>query len=517
MTKSVTIVGGGTAGWITAAYLARMLSTDLAGGVTIKLIESPDIGIIGVGEGTFPSIRKTLNRIGLDESRLFREANATFKQGVRFVNWRKDSDVYYHLFQPANKPRGLDLLPYWLLGAGGDKPWSAACNVQQRMVEAMLAPKLATHEDYAGPLAYAYHFDAVEFAAVLRRHAVGLGVVHLSDTVTQVRVSGDGAITSLLTHGHGVQTADLYIDCTGFRAQLIGEALKIPFTSRRDALFVDRAVAIQVPYERPDAPIASCTIATAQEAGWTWDIGLSSRRGLGYVYSSDHTSDDRAEALLRAHIGPAAATLNARVLKFEAGYRKVQWRKNCVAIGLSCGFIEPLEATGIGFAENAALVLAALFPWSGEMETSARQYNEIMAKRYENVIDFIKLHYCLTERRDTDFWRDNVEPASVSSGLRERLERWRYRMPDFLDVDYNHDTFIEGNWRQVLYGMGFFTDLSTRKGAYRYFDEARAEFAEIQRQADYGLTVMPSHRALIEQIQRGDLQRPQPNQNLEHA
>jgi len=507
LAKRIIIVGGGTAGWISAAYMARMLSANLETGVQISLIESPDIGTIGVGEGTFPSIRKTLSRIGLSETELIRAANVTLKQGIRFVDWRVPpangrSEHYLHPFQIAEQSSGMDLLPYWLAGVAGDRSWADVSTVQASVVYNSRAPKLITHADYAAPLNYAYHFDAVEFAAVLRRRALEQGVKRIIDTVDEVRLTPDGAIAGLLTRENGEQTADIYIDCTGFRAQLIGKALNIPFQSLQSELFTDRAVAIQVPYDTPNANIPSYTISTAQEAGWTWDIGLTNRRGTGYVYSSSHTTDERAERVLRNHIGPQAEGLDARIIKFEPGYRHIQWHKNCVAIGLSSGFIEPLEATGIGFAEIAAVIFCGLFPWTGPVDLGASQFNAQMDQRYRGVADFIKLHYCITQRRDSDFWSDNTEAASISDGLAARLEQWRYRPPSFLDIDLKHDIFTEHNWQYVLYGMGFKTDLGDRHGALRFFEDARAEFADIQRQSAYALKIMPRHRDLIEQVRQ---------------
>jgi tryptophan 7-halogenase len=498
MRRKVLIVGGGSAGWITAAYLARQLSADLPGGIELTLIESPDIDPIGVGEGTFPSIVNTLSRIGLDESLLFQEADATYKQGVSFVNWVRGSDNYYHLFQPASKPNGLDLLPYWLLGEAGDVPWSSVASVQSRIVEACKAPKQFAQEGSSRSLAYAYHFDATAFAGILRRHATRMGVKHISDTVVGVQRSEDGAIHCVYTEKNGSIDADLYIDCSGFSARLIGKTLGMPFTSCRHQLFTDRAVVIQQPYADLQKPIPSCTYATACEAGWMWDIGLRSRRGVGYVYSSSHSSDQDAIKQLTAYLGAAENSIEPRQIKFEAGYRKVQWYKNCVAIGLSAGFMEPLEATGLGLVESAAQTLAALFPWAGPMETAAHQFNQKMVRRYDNLVDFIKVHYCLSQRRDSDFWIDNCDSRSIPDSLQERLENWRYRTPDVIDIDYGHDTFIEGNWRQVLYGMGFRTDLSARYGAYRYHEAARKAFSDINRQADYAISILPSHRDLIE-------------------
>lgn len=506
MTKRVLIVGGGTAGWITAGYLASTLGAQARDGVRITLVESADIGILGVGEGTFPTIRKTLKRIGVDEAALLRQCGATLKQGAKFAHWRYapgqgQPDHYLHSFQVTHQPTGLDLLPYWLLGVAGDNVnWDEVNTPQKRVADACRAPKLITHENYAAPLNYAYHFDAVSLAKFLREFVISRGVRHIIDTVDAVNLMEDGSIQSVTTREHGALEADLFIDCTGFRAQLIGAALNVPYKSCRSVLFCDSALALQVPYEQPRSPIASYTISTAHEAGWTWDIGLEARRGIGYVFSSDHTDSTRAEETLRRYVGEAGDALPARLIKFNAGYREINWKKNCVAIGLSSGFFEPLEATGIIFTEIAAVMLSNLFPWGGNFETAARQYNEIMRRRYERALDFIKLHYCLTERRDTQFWRDNVAASSIPESLHELLERWRFRPPDAIDIDLNVDIFTEASWQYVLYGMGYKTDLRPRAGVLKYYDEARAAFAEIQRQGEYATRTLPTNRELIEAV-----------------
>lgn len=499
MKKQILIIGGGTAGWLTAGYLAKRLSADLPGGVDIRLVESSAIGILGVGEGTFPTIRKTLATIGVDEAELVRRCGATFKQGAKFVNWRTGGgDQYFHAFQTADERSGLDLLPYWLLGAAGNQGWDEVSTPQRKAADAHRAPKLPAHPDYAGPLNYAFHFDAVMLAELLRDQSVANGVAHLIDSVTEVLVAEDGAIAGVRTEANDVLRADLYIDCTGFRAELIGKALGVPYRSCRDVLFCDSAMAIQVPYPATDSPIASATISTAQEAGWIWDIGLDHRRGIGHVFSSAHTDDAGAEAALRAYIGSAADGLEMRKFSFEAGYREINWHKNCVAIGLSSGFFEPLEATGIVFSEVAAALVANLFPWGGDYETSARQFNVIMRRRYERALDFIKMHYLLTQRHDTAFWRDNVEPGSARDSLHELLDRWRFRPPNELDTDPNIDIFPDASWQYVLYGMGWKTDLSAKAGSYRYFDDARAAFAEVRRQGDYAVANLPTNRQLVD-------------------
>lgn len=509
LSKRILIVGGGTAGWLTAGYLARTLGGQSPGGVEIILVESAEIGILGVGlgEGALPTIRRTLRCIGIDEATLIREASATFKQGARFVHWRFEPgagqpDHYLHSFQVPQEPSGLDLLPYWLLGAAGESEWSQVNTPQKIAADAGCAPKLITHPDYVATLNYAYHFDAAKLVGVLRNAATGLGVRHVVDTIDEVSLTEGGAIDAVRGRASGPMTADLYVDCTGVRAKLIGQALKSPYKSCRSALFCDSALTMQVPYERPDAPIASYTISTAQEAGWIWDIGLDSRRGIGHVFSSDHTDAETAERVLRDYVGEAGERGDVRHIKFEAGYRETSWVKNCVAIGLSSGFFEPLEATGIVFAEVAAVMLAKLFPWGGEMETAARQYNALMRRRYERALDFIKLHYCISERRDTAFWRDNVEASTVPDSLHDLLDRWRFRPPDAIDIDPNVDIFTEASWRYVLYGMGYRTDLGPKAGAYRYFDEARAAFADILQQADHACQNLPTHRELVELVQR---------------
>lgn len=506
MKKRVLIVGGGTAGWLTAGYLAKRLSADLPGGADIALVESKDIGVLGVGEGTFPTIRRTLATIGIGEADLVRRCGATFKQGAKFVNWRHApgegaTDHYSHPFQIADPGTGFELLPYWLIGLGGDENWDEVSNPQKKASDAHRAPKLKSHADYVGPLNYAFHFDAIALAGLLREQGIANGVRHLTDTVTEVLLADDGAIAGVRTEANGTLNADLYIDCTGFRAELIGKALGIPFKSCRDVLFSNRAVAAQLPYANPRDPIASYTISTAQPAGWTWDIGLDRRRGIGHVYSSDHMDDEAAERVLRGYMGPAGANAEVRRFKFEAGYREINWHKNCVAVGLSSGFFEPLEATGIAFAEVSAGLIANLFPWGGDYETSARQFNLNLRRRYERALDFIKLHYCISERRDTPFWRDNVAASSIPDSLHDMLDRWRYRWPSELDIDPQIDIFTEPSWQYVLYGMGWKTDLSAKAASLRYHDDARRAFAEVRRQADFAIRNLPSNRELVEYAQ----------------
>ena len=507
--RNILIVGGGTAGWLAAAFLAKTLGARTEEGIRITLVESKEIGIIGVGEGTFPSIRGTLSVLGIDEGRFIRECNATFKQGIRFDHWVRPpgtpgADHYFHPFsQPSQRPGGPELLPYWLLGAAGDgASFAGAATLQKHVADASHGPKRITDGDFLGPLNYAYHFDAGRFAALLCAHAQSLGVKRIEATVDDVTLAEDGAIASVVTREAGVLTADLYIDCTGFRARLIGEALGARFRSVSDTLFVDRALAMQVPYDCPDAPIPSYTIATAHEAGWTWDIGLHERRGIGYVYSSRHTSDERADAVLRAYIGKAAEQREPRMLKLNVGYRETQWIRNCVAIGLSRGFLEPLESSGIGLIEAATYLVSYLFPYDGNLEPVARLFNTQMKARYERIVDFVKLHYCLTQRTDSAFWIDNTRPASIPEALREQLAMWRGRPPHRLAFVTDIEMYPPSSWQYVLYGMEYATRLHANRGALPDAEAARREFQTIAQLSRHAVADLPPHRALVEHFVR---------------
>jgi len=504
--RNILIVGGGTAGWLSACYLARTFNSASPQSIQITLVESADIGILGVGEGTFPSLRGTLAAIGMDEAHFVRGANATFKQGIRFVDWARPrgspgANHYFHPFSlPSQQGDGPELLPYWLLGAAGEAPFAQAVTMQASVIDAKRGPKRVGDKPYQARLNYAYHFDAMKFAAVLAEHGRSLGVRHVIATVDNVELDESGAIARVITREAGALTADLYVDCSGFRAALIGQALGAKFRSAKDVLFVDRAVAMQVPYAKPDAPIPSSTISTAHEAGWTWDIGLQQRRGIGYVYSTQHTDDARAEQVLRDYIGPASEGLTPRMLKFEAGHRPQQWIANCVAVGLSAGFVEPLESTGIGLIEMAAYLIAHLLPADGELQRTAQLFNRLMDERFLRIFDFIKMHYCLSQRRDSPFWVDNTAAASVPESLRDRLALWRCRAPHRLDFVTDTEMFLPASWQYILYGMEFKTDLEPMRSAYPLIERARQEFATIRNVAAHAVADLPDHRALIEQV-----------------
>ena len=324
--EKIVIVGGGTAGWLSAAYLDHSVNRAEARGVEITLVESADIGVIGVGEATVPNLRQTLLRLGLDEEEFMRQTSATFKQAIKFQNWRVSPSVdpddhFYHPFEYPEQVDDLEFTPLWLIyrDTGGGEPYDHACSPAPAMCDALRAPKSSTSRPYFGTVNYAYHLDAVQFGRYLREMATSRGVKRVVDTVGTVNIDERGYVESIETKDNGRLAADLFVDCSGFKGLLINEALGEPFIGFGDSLLCDRAVAIQTPYGQGNRTINPFTTATAMSAGWTWDIQLYERRGSGYVYSSAFVSDDQAEAELRAFLGAAADGANARRLRMRVG------------------------------------------------------------------------------------------------------------------------------------------------------------------------------------------------------
>ncbi|MGQ3093254.1 MAG: tryptophan halogenase family protein [Roseateles sp.] len=504
--RRIVVLGGGSAGWLTAATLAAELGGDGPDALRITLIESPDVPSIGVGEGTWPTMRGTLRRIGLSELDLIRECDASFKQGSRFDGWLRggSDDRYYHPFTLPHHFGEVDLTGAWLQG-GRSQAFAESVSVQPHLCDAQLAPKQTTTPGFGGVLNYGYHFDAVKLGLLLRRHATTLlGVRHVADHFAAVRSHENGDIAALVTRQHGDVEGDLFIDCSGLACLLLGQHYGVRFRSEKGVLFNDSALAIQVPHAHAQAPLASATIATAHAEGWTWDIGLPTRRGIGFVYSSSQTDDASAERVLsdyleRSGLSQADAAAPPRCIRFSPGYRESFWHRNCVAVGLAAGFIEPLEASALALVELSGAFIRDEMPANrADMDLVARRFNDAFAYRWSRVIDFLKLHYVLSRRDDGDYWRAHRQASTQPESLRELLQLWAHRAPSRNDF-YRHDeVFPAASYQYVLYGMQFKPALRPLRPPQ--LAAAEAGLKDVPTITRRLLGAMPRHRDLIQHI-----------------
>lgn len=510
----IVIVGGGTAGWLSAGiiaaeHIAPDNGSESASQIQVYLVESPDIPTIGVGEGTWPSMRGTLQKMGISETDFFRECSASFKQGTQFQGWTYGADdSYTHPFTVPHKYSETNLAPHWQAVREQVKFADAVCP-QTQLFTSNLAPKQISTPEYAFNVNYGYHLDAGKFADFLRRHCVEkLGVVHISANMTAINSADNGDIASISTDSKGEIAGDLFIDCSGSRALLLGEHFAIPLVSQNKYLFNNCALAAQVPYQNSEDPIQSCTLSTAQSAGWIWDIGLPTRRGIGHVYSSDHNTEDCAHDELLSYISAtagkdAARDASVRKITFDPGHRAEFWHKNCVAIGMSAGFIEPLEASALVLVELSAGMVADQLPANRKvMDLVAKRFNEKFLYRWARIIDFLKLHYILTQRRDSAYWIDNCEASSIPESLQDLVGLWQYQAPWHQDTNHIDEMFPSASFQYVLYGMDFTTqsDHSQRRSNREGAGVAMTLFQENAKRTQQLVASLPTNRELINKI-----------------
>jgi tryptophan 7-halogenase len=511
--RKILIVGGGTAGWITAGVLASRYPRRGDDGISITLVESRQQPPIGVGEGTWPTMRATLKQIGVTETDFLRACDASFKQGSQFVKWvdGSDADAYYH---PFTLPAGYEernLAPYWLENPQG-RDFAASMCFQTELCSRGLAPKQITTPEFVGLANYAYHLDAGKFGPFLRDHCIEkLGVNHLYDEIVAIESKDNGDISQLMTKSGQALDADLFIDCSGFASLLIGKHFGVKFLSQKDVLFVDRAWAVQIPYATPEAAINSATLATAQSSGWVWDIGLTSRRGVGYVFSSNHISEEAAleelQTYLRKH-GDFTPDLSFRKIDINSGYRSEFWTRNCVAVGLSAGFLEPLEASAIVLVELSAKSIANLLPsCRGGMHQAARIFNDTFRYRWERIVDFLKLHYVLSRRSDSSFWIKNRSPESIPDSLRAGLEFWRDHCPWHDDFSHREEVFSAASYQYILYGMGFQTNAASWLMNDSDRNLARNKMGEAAQHGKTLANALPNNRDLLARVRQYGLQK----------
>lgn len=437
--RNVVVLGGGTAGWMTAAYLGKALQNT----VRITVLEAPTIPKIGVGEATVPNLQRAFfDYLGLDEDEWMRECNAGFKMAVKFINWRTPgeasqtprhqdgrSDHFYHPFGLLPQYDNIPLSHYWYqarVRGECDDPYDYACFKEPALMDANRAPR---YRDGRRATQYAWHFDAHLVADFLCRFATQRqGVVHVRDEMQEVLLDERGHIQALKTKSGQVLEGDLFIDCSGFRSLLINQALGEPFIDMSDHLLCDRAVATAVRNDDATLGVEPYTSAIAMKSGWTWKIPMLGRFGTGYVYASRFTTaDDATEEFCRLwNLDPADAQLNH--VRFRVGRNRRAWVKNCVGIGLSSCFLEPLESTGIYFIYAALYQLLKHFPDRSFNETLTDRFNREIEQMFDDTRDFIQAHFYFSQRVDTPFWSANKE-LHLTDNIKEKVERFKAGLP----------------------------------------------------------------------------------------
>lgn len=444
--KKLVIVGGGTAGWMSASLLVKLLGTHM----DITVVESPDIGTIGVGEATIPPIQLFNNVLGINEDEFLKATQGTFKLGIQFENWGAVGDKYMHAFGPIGRQIGLTgFHHYWLRAkAAGHSSdlWDFSFNQQAAKADRFSRMKQIPNSPLEG-LGRAFHFDAGLYAKYLRAGSTAAGVKHIEGFITKVQLDPEtGFIRSLdLKDGTRLE-GDFFLDCSGQRALLIGDALGVGYEDWGHWLPSNHAVAVQ---SENGLRLRPYTQSIAHKAGWQWRIPLQHRTGNGHVFSSDHMSVDEATATLMDNLEGAPIT-EPRAFPFKTGKRKKLWHKNCVAIGLSSGFMEPLESTSIHLIQTGVVRLAQMFPSSGFTAAAVNEFNTQVGFEYERVRDFIILHYHANRRTDSRFWT-RCREMDVPEGLAHKINLFAETGAIFRE---NNELFAEDAWLQVLLGQG---------------------------------------------------------------
>lgn len=482
--RRVVIVGGGTAGWMVAAALSKTLGKNLS----IQLIESDEIGTVGVGEATIPTLLTFHSLLEIDEREFMAATQATFKLGISFENWRDRNQNYIHSF-------GLTGKDHWTAGFQHFWMKGRERNLARDYGDYCLELRAAQESRFAhlprGGMNYAFHMDASLYAKFLRKFSESFGVERIEGKIVEVNADvQSGHIRSIRLESGAEVAGDLFIDCTGFRALLIGETLKVGYEDWSHWLPCDSAVAVQTESVADAVPY---TRSIAHGAGWQWRIPLQHRVGNGMVYCSRYCDDEQAQQTLAANVQGQALT-QPRVLKFRPGQRHITWSGNCVAIGLSSGFIEPLESTSIHLIQRGIIRLMQMFPAGGISTADIAEYNQQTRAEIEHIRDFIVLHYHVTNRRDTPFW-DACRSMSVPASLQHRIDLFRetgrvFRVPNEL--------FAENSWIQVMLGQGI-TPQNHHPVADLMGDAELSRFLEgIRLPINKTLAQLPSHQAYVE-------------------
>ncbi|MGY5124163.1 tryptophan halogenase family protein [Streptomyces nigrescens] len=504
MINSVVIVGGGTAGWMSASYLKAAYGDR----INVTLVESDRVATIGVGEATFSTVRHFFDYLGLDEREWMPECSGSYKLGIRFENWREPGHHFYHPFERLRTSDGYTLADWWLQEGDRSQPFDRSCFITPALCEAKRSPRLLDGSLFAGGLdgslgrstleeqraqfPYAYHFDAALLAKFLTKYGTDRGVRHVVDDVTHVGRDERGWISHVATREHGDLTGDLFIDCTGFKGMLINETLDEPFESFQDVLPNNRAVALRVPQaDQATTGMNPYTTATAMDAGWIWNIPLFGRNGNGYVYSDEFCTPEEAERTLRDHVAPGQDDLEANHIRMRIGRNRRSWVNNCVAIGLSSAFVEPLESTGIFFIQHGIEQLVKNFPDENWDPALVDDYNNRVAEVLDGVKEFLVLHYKAALREDTPYWKE-AKTRALPDGLAERLAIGSSHLLDERTIYQPYHGFEQYSWITMMLGLGHEPKRPRPSLAHIDPTNARAELARLKADADELVAALPS-------------------------
>ncbi|MEL6665792.1 MAG: tryptophan halogenase family protein [Pseudomonadota bacterium] len=496
--ESIVIVGGGTAGWIAAASMARLLGPS----VKITLIESDAIGTVGVGEATIPQIRRLNGVLGLDENEFVKETRGTFKLGIEFNNWGHLGESYLHTFGDAGiNLASLHFHHYWLRSQAEGQTtslWDYSLHHKAAYANKFGRLDRVGNTSMTG-LAYAFHFDAGLYARYLRKHAEANGVSRIEGKVIDVDLDAEtGHIKSVTLENGQVAAGDLFVDCSGFRGLLIGQALGVGYQDWSKWLPCDGAVAVGCESTEPLLPY---TKATAHEAGWQWRIPLQHRTGNGHVFCEQFISEERATETLLANLDGAPLG-DPKRLRFTTGRREKFWHKNCVSLGLASGFLEPLESTSIHLIQSNVSRLIELFPDKTFDAANEREYNRQVSHEYERIRDFLILHYHRTDREDSEFWR-YCKNMSVPEGLTEKMKLFSSNGLLYKDAE---DLFRESSWVQVMVGQGLIPK-SFHAMANRISPDQLTNFlGDVRKLIDRATNDLPQHQDFIAAHCKADLQ-----------
>jgi tryptophan halogenase len=465
--NKIVIAGGGSAGWMSALYLSK-LTAHFENPIAIEVIEPKDIPVIGVGEATVPSIKNFFQQLGIPETDLFIRADASIKTSIKFKNWLENSgEYYYHPFDNLSFSDGFDITEHWLNVYRHERPevhkFAIETGIAAFLAEKNLILKSTSSTNYESPLPYAYHLDAIKLGQLLKKISIENGVICTSEKISEVLQHPNGDIKSVILSNGSEVKGDFFVDCTGFKGLLINKTLNVPYHSYQDELVCNAAVNFQTHRsDQKSAIIRSFTTATALEDGWSWEIDLPTRTGNGYVFNDNFISYDEAVERLAQSVGIDVNEVSPNKHSFVPGRRTEIWKNNCLSIGLASGFIEPLESTGLQFIEVVLRNFVDYFPMSNGNDSLRQSFNKVTNRLYDETKDFIVLHYALSRRNDTSFWKFVSNDMKISDTLENKLELWKSRFPKENDFD-QRNLFFNFNYIYILAGMDYLPAEAARK------------------------------------------------------